>query len=169
MPDLTTDFYTPTRPVMTRDELAAHHLTAFGRDYSQSCDGYDDMDVNGRKGWHSIAGWGRDGWDLADWPYVVISHGTLEHDVPGKYRLLSVCEGDHTVYAFDTPEDRDAATDYLFIWYGVGRSYDDWVAEGLTYDKREALDAGALGIPVRFRGPFSWARLEHPHTTDKEA
>lgn len=160
MPDTFTDPYSPTRPIMTAAELLTHHLTAFGRDYTVSCDGWDDMEANGAKGWRSVSAWGRDGWDLADWPYVVISHGTLKADGPGKYRLLSVCEGDHTVYTFDTPADRDAATDYLFIWYGVGRSYDEWVAEGLTDDKRAALDAGALRVPVRFRGPFSWARMD---------
>lgn len=152
---------TPTRPIMTRDELQSHHLTAYGRDFGQSDDGYDDMEANdGRKGWRSVAGWGRDGWDLGEWPYVVVSHGTLAGDGPGKYRLLSVCEGDHTVYAFDSPDDRDAATDYLFVWYGVSREYDTWMAEGLTYDSREALDVGTLRVPERFRGPFSWARAE---------
>lgn len=150
MTDTTTDPYTPTRAVMTREELASHHLTAFGRDYSQSDDGYGDMKVNRRKGWRSISCWGRDGWDLANWPYVVISHG--ERD--GKYRLLSVCEGDHDVYVFDTAEDREAGTDYLFIWYGVGRGYGYWIAQGLTEDSREELDVGTLTIPVEFRGPY---------------
>jgi len=159
MPDLAT-----RRPIMTAAELQSHHLTAHGRDYSRSDDGYDDMEVNGKKGWRALSGWGQDGWDLGNWPYVVISHGD-KADGDGKYRLLSVCEGDHDVYAFDSPEDREAATDYLFIWYGLAKEYDTWEAEGLTCDKREALDAGALRVPERFRGPFSWKRID---ANDKE-
>ena len=157
------DLYTPTRPIMTRDELAAHHVTSYGRDFTQSDDGYDDMEVNERKGWKAIPVWGRDGYNLGEWPYVVISHGTRKVDAPGpgRYRLLSVCEGDHEVYAFDSVADRDAATDYLFVWYGLGKGYDTWEVKGLTgAGKREALDAGTLRVPISLRGPFSWARCD---------
>ena len=78
----------------------------------------------------------------------------------GAYEMRSTVEGDTDVYRFATQEDRLAAIDYLFIWYGLGEDYDSWTVEGLTHDKREALDAGTLRVPERFRGPFSWERLD---------
>jgi hypothetical protein len=167
------------RPIMTRAELAKHKVDSAGRDYRLSCDGYGDMEVASKQGWHAVSGWGRDGWDLGDWPYVVISVRNREH--PGYvidgfhiplvtggedskpamiYELRQTVEGDTETYRFDSLEDREAAIDYLFVWYGLGREYDTWEVAGLTYDKREALDAGTLRVPERFRGPFSWARCE---------
>ena len=159
---------------MTRDELAAHEVASHGRDYSRSDDGYSDMEVAAEDGWHAIAGWGQDGWDLGDWPYVVVSARTLHDmtkDVPEGicYEMRQTCEGDTTVYRFATIEDRDAAIDYLFIWYGIGHEYDEWEVNGLGprwndktshYDSRDALDTGTLRVPERFRGPYSWKRTE---------
>ena len=144
------------RAIMTREELAKHHVDKGGRDYRLSCDGYGDMEVAANEGWHAVSGWGLDGWDLGDWPYVVISVRNLDGDV---YEMRQTVEGDTDVYRFTTIEDRCAAIDYLFVWYGLGREYDEWGDAGLTYDKREALDAGALRVPERFRGAFSWDRL----------
>lgn len=194
---------TPMRPIMTRDELAGHKVDEHGRDYSKSDDGYSDMEVASGEGWHAVSGWGRDGWDLGDWPYVVVSvrnrpakvetwtggrpggRGTGDEtlSVPlaklqatldelladrikweivdhGGYEMRQTVEGDTTVYRFATLEDRAAGIDYLFVWYGLGREYDEWIVEGLTHDKRDGLDAGALRVPERFRGPFSWERLD---------
>ena len=146
------------RAIMTRAELAEHKAGEHGRNYALSDDGYGDMEVAERSGWSSIAGWGRDGWDLGDWPYVVIS----ERYRNGKYEMRQTVEGDTTVYRFDNAEDAHAAIDYLFLWYGcdshVGRE------AGLTYESREALDAGELTVDERFRGPFSWARNEREKT-----
>lgn len=157
------------RPIMTRAELASHEIGQHGRDYSKSDDGYSDMEVAADEGWHAISGWGSDGWDLGDWPYVVISVrdrapsskccgecGTITSADTGGHELRQTCEGDTTAYRFSTREDRSAAIDYLCIWYGD----DIREAMGLTDEAREALDAGTLRVPERFRGPYQ-ARTEH--------
>lgn len=164
------------RPIMTRAELASHEVGQHGRDYSRSDDGWDDMEVAAEDGWHAVSGWGRDGYDLGDWPYVVISVRDTATASPGtsydraqRYQMRQTVEGDTTVYAFRTPEDRAAAIDYLFIWYGIGREYEEWAVLGVpsTYDAqaggyhaRHALDAGTLRVPEQLRGPFSWKRLD---------
>lgn len=196
------------RPIMTRAELATHQVDQHGRDYSRSDDGYSDMEVAAGEGWSAVSGWGRDGYDLGDWPYVVISVSgqpakvdvfdldrsagqryhfadadkfaafvaTLRADdrdfyeiVQRPYLMRQTVEGDTTVYAFDSLEDRNAAIDYLFIWYGIGREYDEWTVRGVSsvydcdtgkYPAREGLDAGTLRIPEELRGPFSWARCD---------
>lgn len=154
--------YRPSRPIMTAEELRRHHVDAHGRDYSRADDGFDEMENNSEEGWRPVAGWGLDGWHLGEWPYAVISHRTVSAD---RFELLSVVEGDHDRYSFETEADRESAIDYLFLWYGLGKEYDRWTAEGLTPDKREALDAGTLRVPNRFRGPFSWARLDAEKTS----
>lgn len=140
------------RKMMSAAELDAHRVGSHGRDY-KSDDGYGDMEVARTEGWREIAGWGADGWDLGDWPYVVISH----RDGTGRHEMRQTVEGDTTVYVFETDEDRDAATDYLFLWYGIGSmTFRD--VSGFTYEDREQLDAGKLEVPDKFRGPWSHVR-----------
>jgi hypothetical protein len=137
--------YTPTRPIMGRDELRAHHTGRNGRDYRLSDDGYGDIDVAERVGWRSRASWGADGWNLGNWPYVSIQ--TAERE--GRFLIQQICEGDHDRYSFDTEADRDAALDYLFLWYAAG---EDWAPLG--YEDREALDKGGFEVDPKFRGPY---------------
>jgi hypothetical protein len=137
--------YTPARPVMTATELAEHHADRHGRDYRLSDDGYGDMEVNEKRGWHTLSSWGADGWDLGSWPYVVLS----VRDKDGRFELLSVCEGDHDSYSFDSLEDRDAALDYLFLWYAAGKR---WAP--IVWEQRDALDKGEITVDNKFRGPF---------------
>lgn len=141
--------YTITRPVMTADELRQHKLGVHGRNFLRSDDGYDDMALNEGQGWTSMAAWGADGWDLGDWPYVVIS--TRQHD--GKHQLLSVCEGDHTYYQFDSEADLHAALDYLFLWYMAGKDPERY-PPSIGWENRERLDRGEITVDERFRGPY---------------
>ena len=156
------DTYDPQRPIMTAAELAEHQVDAYGRDYNESDDGYEDMEVESRRGWGAISGWGKDGWDMGSWPYVVISRrrhaGAPAQDLAPCWEVLSTCEGDRTVYRFQSEADQLAALDYLFVWYGIAHDYDSWTIEGLTHDKREALDAGTLRVPAKFRGPYGASR-----------
>lgn len=146
------------RPIMTAAELETHRVDSHGRDYSKSDDGYSDMEVAAGEGWHAIAGWGRDGYDLGDWPYVVISvRCPVTSDGKGQYQVRQTVEGDTTVYSFDTNADQSAAIDYLFVWYGIGREYEEWAVLGVT--SREGLDAGYLRVPEELRGPYSSARV----------
>lgn len=160
------------RPIMNRDELAAHKVDSYGRNYSESDDGYGDMEAEAGRGWKSIAGWGADGWDLGDWPYVVISiRCPVTADGHGQYQVMQTVEGDRTTYSFDTNADQAAAIDYLFLWYAIGhdaealaerdpdwRGLGDWDTETSTYPARIALDAGTLTVPERLRGAYSSSR-----------
>jgi len=149
-----------TRPIMTAAELNQHKATEYGRNYSESCDGYEDMEAEGKRGWRAVSSWGRDGWDLGAWPYVVIytrtASGRFEpHDAAGRHELMQIVEGDRTVYRFITEDDLSAAIDYLFLWYAADH---DWAP--LTYDQRDALNVGALTFDAKWRGPFSWERAD---------
>jgi hypothetical protein len=145
---------TTARPIMNAAELSKHQVQQYGRDYSESCDGYEDMEAEEGRGWHALANWGRDGWDLGTWPYVMIyvrtTSGRFEpHDPGGRHELMQIVEGDRTVYRFVTEADRNAAIDYLFLWYAADKH---WAP--ITCDQREALDIGyPLAIGDKWRGP----------------
>ena len=150
---MTGSSYTPTRPVMGREELLAHRASAHGRDYSVSDDGYDDMSVAESRGWEAHSAWGRDGWDLGQWPYVSI---LLRVD-GSRHEVMTIVEGDHDVYVFDSEADQHAAVDYLFLWHAA---HQEWCpVQG--DEGRGTLDAGTADVDVRYRGPFSWARFEN--------
>lgn len=152
--------YEPTRKIMTAAELREAQAGSHGRDYSESDDGYGDMEAEGKRGWEVIPAWGRDGWDLGAWPYVsvltrIVNQGGLDSDgkLVRSYELMQICEGDRTVYRFSSQGDRDAAIDYLFLWYAAEK---DWAP---VHD-RAALDAGTVEVDARFRGPCHPSRWE---------
>lgn len=102
-------------------------------------DGYEFIEVGTGAGWRAVAGWGRDGWDLGDWPYVVyLFRGDVER--------ASYCEGDIVIETYASAEDRERATDTtaLFYWQAHG---EDW-AEGVTPGDQ----------PAHLRGPYSSRR-----------
>lgn len=151
------------RQVMSARELDRYRVGRSSR-HALLDDGWDDLERGVRDGWAAIPAWGLSGWDLGEWPYVVIStrrRGTA-------WELRQVVEGDATTWRFASEEDRDAAVDYLFLWYGIAQEYSEWIADGIagwdddtrSYPARDALDAGELTVPDKYRGPFSWARLD---------
>jgi hypothetical protein len=141
----------PTRPVMGRDELLAHRTKTYGRDHAVSDDGYDDMQAAQSQGWKTHGTWGRDGWDLGQWPYVTVHLRTTD----GRYEVLTITEGDHELYTFASEADQHAAVDYLFLWHAANQAWCPVQGE----EGRAALDLGGAEVDPRYRGPFSWARL----------
>ena len=109
-------------------------------------DGYERIEVARRWKWEAIPSWGRDGWDLGDWPLVVIFH----RDSADGFELAENCEGDVTAYRYPTRALRDAATDAMAFVHWQHRG-EPWVA-GV---------ADAAHAPAHLRGRFSWNRLEN--------
>jgi hypothetical protein len=109
-------------------------------------EGYDRMNFARETGWKPISSWGRDGWDLGSWPYVIVYHR-------GETELALDVEGDITLETFATVEERDSRTDELafFNWKNANEA---WV-QGI--DSHEQM-------PPHLRGAFSWARLKREET-----
>ena len=111
-------------------EGEAPHIPELSADYGG--DGYDWMQHLPRE-WESVASWGRDGWDLGSWPYVIV----VEFCNPeqGVYAVGTYVESDITVQRFDTAEEQYAAIDKIaeFYWrLGQSRGPQDLpVGEGL--------------------------------------
>lgn len=111
-------------------------------------DGYEFMAAGTAAGWSAVAAWGKDGWDLGSWPYVVVlfrdrivKPSTLDNDPAVKaYERATYLEGDVTVETFATADDREKATDETALFY--------WKADGADW-----LDRGD-----DLRGPYSRSR-----------
>lgn len=85
-------------------------------------DGYDWMDLASHQtggAWRPIASWGADGWDLGDWPYVVVMYCRLRR--PGDdgmtWGLAVYVEGDLDVRAFTDREEWLRAVDDTAHFY----------------------------------------------------
>lgn len=109
--------------------------------------------------WRVVSSWGLDGFDYGDWPYVAIAHGFVqetEADRIAPYRIMERVEGDVTLWAFEDQAQRDAAADEMArrSW---SRSPED---HGPTMAAILAVTPEGEALPSRFRGPFSWKRLE---------
>lgn len=115
-------------------------------------DGYDFIAAS-EEGhmWYSHSAWGLDGWDLGDWPYVIIQTAQEGTGEDASFLVRSRCEGDIDVWRFRTQEEAHAKVDHLAWWYWL-RSPDRYSDENMT---REVMGADIN----RFRGPFSWTRL----------
>lgn len=136
---------------------ATHKRTWF----DEGGDGYDWLQRNEKttnKVSHgAVAGWGLDGWDLGGWPLVVIMH-TVRHEPAkgGRFALTERVEGDCTQYVFATEEDLTKATDAVARWWWSR----DPERHGPDVVKVLAETSEDQELPERFRGRFSWARLD---------
>lgn len=116
-------------------------------------DGYDVMPVAKRSGWSDVDAWGHDGWNLGDWPYVVIYHrNQVGADKP--WQLAYYVEGDVTVYGYATEDERTRATDELAFFH--------WKHNPEPWAKRDLADIETVDqLPAKYRGPYR-PRHEEP-------
>ncbi|MGW1039572.1 hypothetical protein [Streptomyces sp. NPDC002547] len=112
-----------------------------------SGDGWDWIDAL-PEGWTAIGLWGRDGWNLGDWPYVITAH--YNDPEAGVFGRATYVEGDVDVYAYPDRAARDEDTDRYALFY--------WrhLKHGPDVSKLPSADAPVSEIPDRYRGPFSW-------------
>jgi hypothetical protein len=79
-------------------------------------------------GWRVVPLWGRDGWNLGDWPLVCVAH----YDAEGCYAEAVYVEGDLEVRTAPTRAERDALTDRTaWLYWRLGQSHgpEDLAAE----------------------------------------
>ena len=72
-------------------------------------DGYDFAAKRG-----IISSWGAHGWDLGEWPYVVIGSG---HNANGEWWNVTRVEGDLTFRYFETQQELHADIDGIARYY----------------------------------------------------
>jgi hypothetical protein len=107
-------------------------------------DGYEWIDAIGEDGWAALPNWGSEGWDLGQWPYVIIA-GTRTADRTGNlFGVATYCEGDVTCTYYRTQRAQwDAITEHAFFSWSNGQ------AHGPT-----DLPAAAAELPSRDRAPY---------------
>lgn len=110
-------------------------------------DGFDYIDACPREGWAVVPSWGLDGWDLGDWPLVTVAVRTGDGD--GGWGLRIYTEGDLDTRWYESREALIAAIDEWAAWWWRNHSG----------SCPESLPASGP-VPERFRGMFSWARLD---------
>lgn len=79
-----------------------------------SLDGYEWMDRL-PEGWHAYASWGRDGWDLGDWPYSIV----VLYDNPQAQAFAHgvYTEGDIEVTRHASEAELHGAVNAIALWY----------------------------------------------------
>lgn len=111
-------------------------------------DGYDWISRCDDAGWQVPASWGRDGWDVGEWPYQVIAY---RDEYP--FAAMERVEGDLFMWRFDTA---DEVIDLVDRWVATC-----WLArQGQPTTPVIEVDRRNVPTDPQFRGPFSWSRLE---------
>jgi len=111
-------------------------------------DGYDWM-AELRGGWVALALWGRDGWDLGQWPYQVLAVCPPRHVADSRsFGMATYTEGDIEVSAHPTQEALvDAISRYAHgVWLLAGNGPSD-------------LPQRYEDVPDLYRVAFDGARL----------
>ncbi|HSL35278.1 MAG TPA: hypothetical protein VK883_00495, partial [Arthrobacter sp.] len=82
-----------TKTVTTQDTgETIDGVTVLG-DYHEN-GGYDWMELIGEHGWAVIPSWGSDGWDLGNWPYVMVAATRTADSIGNLFGVATYCEGD---------------------------------------------------------------------------
>ena len=124
-----------------KEELKQYKVEAgpFWENVSLYGGGYDVMEIVERQNWRAIPGWGRAGWDLGSWPYVIVFFRNREE----AFDIVLYVEGDVTMYSCPTKEIRQVITDEIAFFYWK-HSDEEWVR---GYQSVEEL-------PEELRGPY---------------
>ncbi|MEO3935107.1 hypothetical protein WMO79_20110 [Micrococcaceae bacterium Sec7.4] len=108
-------------------------------------DGYDWMELIEAEGWAVIPSWGCDGWDLGQWPYVMVAATRTADSIGNLFGVATYCEGDVTCSFYRTKARQwGAITEQAFFHWknGQGHGPDD-------------LPEAAAELPSRYRMPYT--------------
>ena len=110
-------------------------------------DGYDWMDVISEHGWAVIASWGCDGWDLGQWPYVMVAGIRTADGIGNLFGMATYCEGDvKTTFYRTKARFFDAISEQAFFHWKSGQA-----------DGPADLPLAAAELPSRYRIPCNLA------------
>ena len=102
-------------------------------------DGYSAIALAEKREWHALAAWGKDGWVLGSWPYVIIFFRNRE----GYFDVVEYVEGDVTMWACPTEEIREAITNELAFFHWKHQE-EEWVRDFTSADE----------LPDEYKGPY---------------
>jgi hypothetical protein len=106
--------------------------------------GYDWMELIGEHGWAVIPGWGCDGWDLGQWPYVMVAAIRTADSIGNLFGVATYCEGDVATTYYRTQRAQwDAITEHAFFSWKNGQAHGP-----------ADLPEAAAELPSRCREPY---------------
>jgi hypothetical protein len=107
--------------------------------------GYDWMDLISQHGWSVQASWGSEGWDLGQWPYVMIATTRVADEIGNLFGVASYCEGDVTcTYYRARARSWEAITEHAHYWWKLGTTHGP-----------ADLPEAAAELPSRDRQPYA--------------
>ena len=132
-----------TRPVTTKDTAEEIEGVTVLTDYHMN-DGWDWMDLINGHGWYAVNSWGSEGWDMGQWPYVIIA-ATRTADAAGElFGVASYCEGDVSTSYYRTQAAQwEALTEHAFSSWQLGQAHGP-----------ANLPGAAAELPSRDRKPY---------------
>ena len=105
--------------------------------------GYDWMDLIEQHGWTVLSCWGSEGWDLGQWPYVMVAATRTADRIGNLFGVATYCEGDVTCTYYRTKARQwDAITEQAFSHWKNGQA-----------DGPADLPETAAELPSRYRMP----------------
>ncbi|SLK12585.1 hypothetical protein [Arthrobacter sp. P2b] len=114
------------------------------RDYHMN-GGYDWMELIEEHGWAVIPSWGSEGWDLGQWPLVMVAGIRTADGIGNLFGVATYCEGDVTCTFYRSKsQQHEAITKHAHYWWKNG------TAHGPTN-----LPETATGLPDRDRRPYT--------------
>lgn len=126
----------------TGEPVAAPVLVDYHRN-----SGWDWMEEIEAAGWGAVGSWGVDGYDLGQWPYVIIVIRRIEKGGRSYFGLGTYCEGDVTTRWFRAREALwEAVTKEAFFNWKNGQG------DGPAIDLPET----AAELPIELRRPSGW-------------
>lgn len=104
-------------------------------------EGYDWMESLDGTGWHEVPGWGRDGWDLGSWPYIIFAAAKTEDETGKLFGYTTYVEGDVTARWYRSCEARNLAISKEAFWYWAsGQSDGPEALEGMNPQEFKQID-----------------------------
>lgn len=108
-------------------------------------DGYDWMELIEAEGWAVIPSWGCDGWDLGQWPYVMVAATRTADSIGNLFGVATYCEGDVSCSFYRTKVGQfEAITEQAFFHWKNGQAHGP-----------DDLPEAAAELPSRYRMPYT--------------
>ncbi|MGC0239535.1 hypothetical protein [Arthrobacter sp. SD76] len=132
-----------TKTITTADTGEIIHDVPALVDYHMN-GGYDWMELIEEHGWAVLSSWGCDGWDLGQWPYVMVAVTRTADSIGNLFGVATYCEGDVTCYWFRTKARQwTEISEQAFLYWKNGQ------AQGPV-----DLPESAAELPSRYRMPY---------------
>ncbi|MET3948683.1 hypothetical protein ABIB49_003408 [Arthrobacter sp. UYCu512] len=133
-----------TKTVTTKDTGETIEGLTVLVDYHMN-DGYDWMELIEAEGWAVIPSWGCDGWDLGQWPYVMVAATRTADSIGNLFGIATYCEGDVGCTFYRTKAAQfEAITEQAFFHWKNGQAHGP-----------DDLPEAAAELPSRYRMPYT--------------